>query len=91
MPRSEIDSYTDFVKIYGAKGLAYIKVNNEKAKGRDGLQSPIVKNLSDEVLTEILNRTGAEDGDVIFFGADRKKIVFDSRCSAPEDRSQRLR
>ena len=77
MPRSEIDSYTDFVKIYGAKGLAYIKVN-EKAKGRDGLQSPIVKNLSDEVLTEILNRTGAEDGDVIFFGADRKKIVFDS-------------
>jgi len=77
MPRSEIDSYTEFVKIYGAKGLAYIKVN-EKAKGRDGLQSPIVKNLNDAALAEILKRTGAQDGDVIFFGADRAKVVADS-------------
>ncbi|WP_419018441.1 aspartate--tRNA ligase [Parasutterella sp.] len=77
MPRSEIDGYTDFVKNYGAKGLAYIKVNDVKA-GREGLQSPIVKNLSDDVLKAIIERTGAQDGDVIFFGADRKKIVFDS-------------
>lgn len=77
MPRSEIDAYTEFVKIYGAKGLAYIKVN-EKAKGREGLQSPIVKNLSDELLAYILEVTGAQDGDVIFFGADRAKIVYDS-------------
>lgn len=77
MPRSEIDGYTEFVKIYGAKGLAYIKVNDIKA-GREGLQSPIVKNLSDDVLKAIIERTGAQDGDVIFFGADRKKIVFDS-------------
>ncbi len=77
MPRSEIDAYTEFVKIYGAKGLAYIKVN-EKAKGRDGLQSPIVKNLHDGALAEILKRTQAEDGDLIFFGADRAKIVADS-------------
>ena len=77
MPRSEIDAYTEFVKIYGAKGLAYIKVN-EKAKGRDGLQSPIVKNLSDELIAKILEVTGAQDGDVIFFGADRAKIVYDS-------------
>jgi aspartyl-tRNA synthetase len=77
MPRSEIDGYTEFVKIYGAKGLAYIKVN-ERAKGRDGLQSPIVKNLHDAALAEILKRTGAEDGDLIFFGADRAKIVADS-------------
>ena len=77
MPRSEIDGYTEFVKIYGAKGLAYIKVN-EKEKGRDGLQSPIVKNLSDEILTELLNTTGAENGDILFFGADKAKIVYDS-------------
>src|SRR4051812_19212397 len=77
MPRSEIDAYTQFVAIYGAKGLAYIKVN-EKAKGRDGLQSPIVKNLSDEVLTRILELTGAQDGDLIFFGADKAKIVNDA-------------
>jgi aspartyl-tRNA synthetase len=77
MPRSEIDGYTEFVKIYGAKGLAYIKVN-ERAKGRDGLQSPIVKNLHDAALALILERTGAQDGDVIFFGADRAKIVADS-------------
>jgi aspartyl-tRNA synthetase len=77
MPRSEIDAYTQFVAIYGAKGLAYIKVN-EKAKGRDGLQSPIVKNLSDEVLAQVLALTGAEDGDLIFFGADKAKIVNDA-------------
>lgn len=77
MPRSEIDSYTEFVKIYGAKGLAYIKVN-ELARGREGLQSPIVKNLSDEELQAILTLTGAQDGDVIFFGADKAKIVWDS-------------
>jgi aspartyl-tRNA synthetase len=77
MPRSEIDGYTEFVKIYGAKGLAYIKVN-ERARGRDGLQSPIVKNLHDAALAEIIRRTGAEDGDLIFFGADRAKIVADS-------------
>jgi aspartyl-tRNA synthetase len=77
MPRSEIDAYTQFVAIYGAKGLAYIKVN-EKAKGRDGLQSPIVKNIHDAALTQILERTGAQDGDLIFFGADKAKIVNDA-------------
>lgn len=77
MSRSEIDAYTQFVAIYGAKGLAYIKVN-EVAKGRDGLQSPIVKNISDEVLAEIISRTGAKDGDLIFFGADKAKVVNDA-------------
>ncbi len=77
MPRSEIDAYTEFVKIYGAKGLAYIKVN-EAARGREGLQSPIVKNLSDDELDQIIARTDAKDGDVIFFGADKAKIVWDS-------------
>jgi aspartyl-tRNA synthetase len=76
MPRSEIDAMTEFVRIYGAKGLAYIKVN-DRAKGRDGLQSPIVKNLHDAALAAILERTGAQDGDVIFFGADRGKVVAD--------------
>ena len=77
MPRSEIDAYTQFVAIYGAKGLAYIKVN-ELAKGRDGLQSPIVKNIHDNALTKILELTGAQDGDLIFFGADKAKIVNDA-------------
>jgi aspartyl-tRNA synthetase len=77
MPRSEIDGYTEFVKIYGAKGLAYIKVN-EKARGRDGLQSPIVKNLGDAALAAIIDRSGAQDGDLIFFGADRAKVVADA-------------
>ncbi len=77
MPRSEIDTYTQFVAIYGAKGLAYIKVN-ERARGREGLQSPIIKNLHDEALRQILSRTGAQDGDLIFFGADRARIVADS-------------
>ena len=77
LTRGEIDAYTEFVKIYGAKGLAWIKVN-ESAKGREGLQSPIVKNLHDAALTAILERTGARDGDLIFFGADRAKIVNDA-------------
>ena len=77
MPRSEIDAYTQFVAIYGAKGLAYIKVN-EKAKGRDGLQSPIVKNIHDAALAQILERTDAQDGDLIFFGADKAKVVNDA-------------
>ena len=77
LSRGEIDSYTDFVKIYGAKGLAYIKVN-ELAKGRDGLQSPIVKNIHDAALQAVLTRSGAQDGDLIFFGADKAKIVNDA-------------
>jgi aspartyl-tRNA synthetase len=77
MSRGEIDGYADFVKIYGAKGLAYIKCN-EIAKGRDGLQSPIVKNLHDRALRTIIERTGAIDGDLIFFGADRAKVVNDA-------------
>ena len=77
LTRGEIDGYTEFVKIYGAKGLAWIKVN-EKAKGREGLQSPIVKNLHDAALQAILERTGANDGDLIFFGADKAKVVNDA-------------
>ncbi len=77
MSRGEIDAYTEFVKIYGAKGLAWIKVN-EVAKGREGLQSPIVKNLHDAAIAKILERTGAKDGDLIFFGADKAKIVNDA-------------
>ena len=75
--RGEIDGYTEFVKIYGAKGLAYIRVN-ELAKGRDGLQSPIVKNIHDAALAAVLERTGAQDGDLLFFGADKAKIVNDA-------------
>jgi len=77
MSRGEIDSYTEFVKIYGAKGLAWIKVN-EVAKGREGLQSPIVKNLHDKAVADILARTGAQDGDLLFFGADKAKVVNDA-------------
>jgi aspartyl-tRNA synthetase len=77
LSRGDIDGYTEFVKIYGAKGLAYIKVN-EIAKGRDGLQSPIVKNIHDRALHEVLARTDAKDGDLIFFGADKAKIVNDA-------------
>ncbi|NHZ40282.1 aspartate--tRNA ligase [Massilia sp. CCM 8693] len=77
MPRSEIDAYTQFVAIYGAKGLAYIKVN-EKAKGAEGLQSPIVKNLHADALAKIIEQTGAQDGDLIFFGADKAKVVNDA-------------
>ncbi|CAH2805487.1 MAG: Aspartyl-tRNA synthetase (EC @ Aspartyl-tRNA(Asn) synthetase (EC [uncultured Caballeronia sp.] len=76
MSRSEIDGYTEFVRIYGAQGLAWIKVN-DIAKGRDGLQSPIVKNLHDASITAIIERTGAQNGDIIFFAADRSKIVND--------------
>jgi aspartyl-tRNA synthetase len=75
--RGEIDAYTEFVKIYGAKGLAYIRVN-DISKGRDGLQSPIVKNIHDKAIAEVLARTGAMDGDLIFFGADKEKIVNDA-------------
>ncbi|MDQ5897408.1 MAG: aspartyl-tRNA synthetase [Pseudomonadota bacterium] len=77
MSRGEIDGYTEFVKIYGAKGLAWIKVN-DVAKGREGLQSPIVKNLHDQALSDILSRTGAQSGDLLFFGADKLKVVNDS-------------
>jgi aspartyl-tRNA synthetase len=75
--RGEIDAYTEFVKIYGARGLAYIRVN-DLSKGRDGLQSPIVKNLHDKALAAVLERSGAQDGDLIFFGADKEKIVNDA-------------
>jgi aspartyl-tRNA synthetase len=75
--RGEIDAYTEFVKIYGAKGLAWIKVN-DITKGRDGLQSPIVKNLHDAALKVIVERTGAQNGDILFFGADKAKIVNDA-------------
>ena len=75
--RGEIDGFTEFVKIYGAKGLAWIKVN-EVAKGREGLQSPIVKNLHDKAIADILSRSGAKDGDLLFFGADKAKVVNDA-------------
>jgi aspartyl-tRNA synthetase len=77
LSRGEIDGYTEFVKIYGAKGLAYIKVN-DAAKGREGLQSPIIKNIDDATLAEILKRSGAQTGDLLFFGADKEKIVNDA-------------
>ena len=77
LTRGEIDAYTQFVGIYGARGLAYIKVN-EVARGREGLQSPIVKNLSDAALTAIVERSGAKDGDLIFFAADKAKVVNDA-------------
>jgi aspartyl-tRNA synthetase len=75
--RKEIDDFTDFVKIYGAKGLAWIKVA-DVSKGRDGLQSPIVKNIHDSAIAELLQRTGAKNGDILFFGADSAKIVNDA-------------
>jgi aspartyl-tRNA synthetase len=74
LTRKEIDDYTAYVSIYGAKGLAYIKVN-ESAKGREGLQSPILKFLPDEAIDAIMERTAASDGDLIFFGADKAKVV----------------
>lgn len=77
LSRKDIDDYTQFVSKYGAKGLAYIKVN-EIAKGRDGLQSPILKFLPDATVTGILERTGAADGDLIFFGADSAKVVSEA-------------
>ncbi len=84
LSRGEIDAYTEFVKIYGAKGLAYIKVNDaaagpgESSARWPGLQSPIVKNLHDAALSAVLARTGAQDGDLIFFGADKAKVANDA-------------
>ena len=77
LSRKEIDDYTKFVSIYGAKGLAYIKVNDIDV-GREGLQSPILKFLPDDVVEAILQRTGAESGDLVFFGADKASIVNES-------------
>ena len=74
LSRKQIDDYTKYVGIYGAKGLAYVKVN-ELSKGRDGLQSPILKFLPDSAVEGILQRTGARDGDLIFFGADKAQVV----------------
>ncbi|MCO6414259.1 MAG: aspartate--tRNA ligase [Thiogranum sp.] len=89
LTRKEIDDYTRFVGIYGARGLAYIKVN-ERAKGRDGLQSPILKFLPDDVIEAIMQRTGAGDGDLVFFGADKARIVNEAlgalRVKLGEDR-----
>jgi aspartyl-tRNA synthetase len=73
--RSEIDQYTEFVKIYGAKGLAYIKINDVTKINEEGLQSPIVKNIHEQALKAILEKTGAQNGDIIFFGADKRKVV----------------
>jgi len=78
LSRKEIDDYTKFVAIYGAKGLAYIKVNEWAAKGQDGLQSPILKFLPDATVEGIMTRTGAVDGDLIFFGADKAQVVNES-------------
>lgn len=77
LTRKLIDEYGNFVKIYGAKGLAYIKVT-ERAKGMDGINSPVAKFLTAEIVEAILDRTGAQDGDMIFFGADNKKVVADA-------------
>ena len=73
--RSEIDAYTEFVKIYGAKGLAYIKINDITKLNEEGLQSPIVKNIHVNALQAIIERTGAQNGDIVFFGADKTKVV----------------
>ena len=78
LTRGEIDEYTKFVGIYGAKGLAYIKVNDASQPNETGLQSPIVKNLNETALKTILERTGAQSGDLIFFGADKTKVVNDA-------------
>ena len=89
LTRKEIDDYTRFVGIYGARGLAYIKVN-EVSKGRDGLQSPILKFLPDDVIAQIMQRTGAADGDLVFFGADKASVVNEAlgalRVKLGEDR-----
>jgi aspartyl-tRNA synthetase len=78
LTRGEIDGYTEFVKIYGARGLAYIKVNDASKLNEEGLQSPIVKNLHEAALKTIIERTGAQSGDLIFFGADKTKVVNDA-------------
>lgn len=89
LSRKEIDDYTDFVSRYGAKGLAYIKVN-DVAAGRDGLQSPILKFLPDEAVSGVIERTAAKNGDLVFFGADKARIVNDAlgslRVKVGEDR-----
>ncbi|MBG2603616.1 aspartate--tRNA ligase [Klebsiella oxytoca] len=77
LSRKQIDEYGKFVQIYGAKGLAYIKVN-ERAKGLEGINSPVAKFLNADIVEAILERTGAQDGDMIFFGADNKKVVVDA-------------
>jgi len=77
LTRKQIDDYTAFVARYGAKGLAYIKVN-DSSKGRDGLQSPILKFLSDTAIAGLMQRSGAQSGDLIFFGADKAKVVNDA-------------
>jgi len=88
LSRKDIDGYTNYVARYGAKGLAYIKCN-DVSKGREGLQSPILKFLPDEAITEIIERTGAQSGDLVFFGADKTKVVNESlgalRCKLGED------
>ena len=75
LTRGEIDAYTEFSKIYGAKGLAYIKINDVSQLNETGLQSPIVKNLSEASLKAVIERTGAQNGDLVFFGADKAKVV----------------
>src|SRR6266851_5421958 len=77
LTRGEIDAYTEFVGIYGAKGLAWIKFN-DLSKGREGMQSPIVKNLSDAALKAVVDRSGAKNGDLMFFGAGKIKVVNDA-------------
>jgi aspartyl-tRNA synthetase len=88
LSRKKIDNYTKFISVYGARGLAYIKVN-DRAKGIEGLQSPILKFLPSEVVLNILERVSAEDNDIIFFGADKSSVVNDSigalRCKLAED------
>ncbi len=76
--RGEIDEYTKFVGIYGARGLAYIKVNDITEPNETGLQSPIVKNIHESALKAVIERTGAQNGDIIFFGADKEKVVNDA-------------
>ncbi|MFJ5419764.1 aspartate--tRNA ligase [Pectobacterium parvum] len=77
LSRKQIDEYGKFIEIYDAKGLAYIKVN-ERAKGLEGVQSPVAKFLSEDVLSAVLDRTAAQDGDILFFGADSAKVVTDA-------------
>lgn len=88
--RGEIDEYTKFVGIYGARGLAYIKVNDISQLNETGLQSPIVKNIHEAALKAVIERTGAQNGDIIFFGADNAKVVNDAlgalRCKIGHDK-----
>ena len=91
LTRGEIDEYTKFVGIYGARGLAYIKVNDVTQLNESGLQSPIVKNLNEVALKTIMQRTGAQNGDLIFFGADKTKVVNDAlgalRCKIGHEKN----